>query len=63
MKKLITVSVLIMIFAYITLPAQPGTIELMNAINKVNANVDALSHNFDILQKQIDDVQDRKSVV
>lgn len=57
MKKLITVSVLIMIFACIKLPGQPGTIELMNAINKVNANVDALSHSFDILQKQIDDVQ------
>ena len=57
MKKLITVSVLIMIFACIKLLGQPGTIELMNAINKVNANVDALSYNFDILQKQIDDVQ------
>ena len=37
--------------------AQPGTIELMESINKVNANFDDLSHRFDVLEKKIDDVQ------
>jgi dipeptidyl aminopeptidase/acylaminoacyl peptidase len=50
-------SVLILIYAYPKLSGQPGTIELMNAINKVNTNIDDLSHRFDILQKEIDDVQ------
>jgi len=38
------------------LNAQPGNIELMNAISKTNANFEALSHQFDILTKKIDDV-------
>jgi dipeptidyl aminopeptidase/acylaminoacyl peptidase len=57
MKKFITVSVLILIYACPKLSGQPGTIELMNAINKVSTNIDDLSHRFDILQKEIDDVQ------
>jgi dipeptidyl aminopeptidase/acylaminoacyl peptidase len=36
---------------------QPGTIELMNEIKKLNSNLDALDHRFDILEKKIDDVQ------
>lgn len=35
---------------------QPGTIELMNAINKVNSNFEDLSHRFDVIEKKIDDV-------
>ena len=35
---------------------QPGTTELMNAINKLNSNFEEISHNFDIVQKKIDDV-------
>jgi dipeptidyl aminopeptidase/acylaminoacyl peptidase len=35
---------------------QPGTIELMNAINKVNSNFEDLSHRFDVLEKKIDDI-------
>jgi len=57
MKKLVFCTIILLLFSYLSSFSQPGTIELMNAINKVNANVDALSHNFDILQKQIDDVQ------
>jgi dipeptidyl aminopeptidase/acylaminoacyl peptidase len=36
--------------------SQPGTTELMNAVNKVNSNFESLSHRFDILEKKIDDV-------
>ena len=35
---------------------QAGTIELMNAINKVSANFEDLGHRFDVLEKKIDDV-------
>jgi acetyl esterase/lipase len=57
MKKLIIVSVLILAIWFPKLSGQPGTVELMNAINKVNTNIDDLSHRFDVLQKEIDDVQ------
>ena len=36
---------------------QPGTTELMNAINKVNSNFESLDRRFEILEKKIDDVQ------
>ncbi len=38
------------------LTAQPGTVEIMNAIKSLNTNVENLSHEFDILQKKIDDI-------
>jgi len=39
-----------------TLDAQPGNTELMNAINGVNRQFDALDHRLDILEKNIDDI-------
>jgi len=40
----------------ITLDAQPGNTELMNAINGVNRQFDALDHRLDVLEKNIDDI-------
>jgi cell division protein FtsL len=57
MKKLALILTIFMIPGLVNLLAQPGTIELMNAINKINSNFDDLSHRFDLLEKQIDDVQ------
>lgn len=39
-----------------TLDAQPGNTELMNAINGVNRQFDALDHRLDVLEKNIDDI-------
>lgn len=39
-----------------TLTGQPGTTELMDAISKVDSRFQNLSHQFDILEKKIDDV-------
>ena len=39
-----------------TLEAQPGNTELMNAINGVNRQFDALDHRLDVLEKNIDDI-------
>lgn len=36
--------------------SQPGTTELMNAINSISSDIESLSHRFDILEKKIDDV-------
>ena len=36
---------------------QPGTMELMDAIKKVNVNVEELSHRFDVIEKKVDDIQ------
>jgi dipeptidyl aminopeptidase/acylaminoacyl peptidase len=47
----------ILAFASVPSYSQPGTVELMDAINKVNGNFEDLSHRFDILEKKIDDVQ------
>ena len=38
------------------LQAQPGNTELMNAINEVNRNFDALDHRLDVIEKNIDDL-------
>jgi len=57
MKRLITLSVLLLIFCFARLLAQPGTVELMEAIKKVNTDIDNLNHRFDVLEKKIDDVQ------
>ncbi|MCU0455198.1 MAG: prolyl oligopeptidase family serine peptidase [Bacteroidales bacterium] len=54
MKKiLITLS---MVLAGMQIEGQPGTVELMNAINKANAAFEALDHRLDVLEKKIDDV-------
>jgi dipeptidyl aminopeptidase/acylaminoacyl peptidase len=36
--------------------SQPGTTEIMNAIQDVNRNLDALDHRLDVLEKNIDDL-------
>ncbi|HSL86486.1 MAG TPA: prolyl oligopeptidase family serine peptidase [Bacteroidales bacterium] len=38
------------------LAGQPGTMELMDAVSKVDARFDNLRHQFDILEKKIDDI-------
>lgn len=38
------------------LDAQPGNTELMNAINGVNRQFEALDHRLDVLEKNIDDI-------
>jgi dipeptidyl aminopeptidase/acylaminoacyl peptidase len=40
----------------LTLEAQPGNTELMNAINGVNRQFDALDHRLDVIEKNIDDI-------
>ncbi len=57
MKRLITLAVLLLIFCFAELSAQPGAVELMEAVKKVNADIDNLNHWFDVLEKKIDDVQ------
>ncbi len=39
-----------------SLRAQPGNTELLNAINEVNSNFDALDHRLDVIEKNIDDL-------
>jgi len=46
----------ILAFCFPLLYSQPGNTELMNAINRINSNFDDLSHRFDVIEKQIDDV-------
>jgi len=57
MRKLIFIIPAILLFFAVDLQSQPGTTELMNAINKTNSNFENLSHRFDVLEKKIDDVQ------
>ncbi len=40
----------------LSLMAQPGNTELMNAIRSVDGNFDALDHRLDVLEKKIDDL-------
>jgi len=40
----------------LSLTAQPGNTELMNAIRSVDGNFDALDHRLDVLEKKIDDL-------
>lgn len=47
---------MIILFCYADLNSQPGTVELMNAINETGSGLEQLSHRFDILEKKIDDV-------
>jgi dipeptidyl aminopeptidase/acylaminoacyl peptidase len=55
MKKL-PISIFVLFFFSITGYGQPGTVELMNAINKANSGFEALDHRLDVLEKEIDDV-------
>src|SRR4030066_2131119 len=59
MGKLILKFLVIPVFLILSdfsLPAQPGNIELMNAINKVGSRFENLNHRLDVLEKKIDDV-------
>ncbi len=47
---------MVLITGFTLLPGQPGTVELMNAIESANANFRALNHRLDVLEKKIDDV-------
>ena len=59
MKKLIlNLTLIIVLFALSTVfsSGQPGTAELMNAINKIDSGFEDMNHRFDILEKKVDDV-------
>jgi len=59
MKKIILNLVLFNILFVISTyhsTGQPGTTELMNAINKVGSNFEDLNHRIDVMEKKIDDV-------
>ena len=55
MKKTVLFAVVLLIAGSIS-TGQPGTTELMNAIKGINSQIENLSHEFDILQKKIDDI-------
>lgn len=55
MKKLYFL-ILISVAFLLKTSGQPGTTELMNAINRINSNFERLSHQFDILEKKTDDI-------
>ena len=55
MKKPVAL-ILFTVIAITVTYSQPGTSELMNAIKSMNSRIESLSHEFDILQKKIDDV-------
>ena len=57
MKKSIPVSVLVLMISSVMLSGQPGTIELMDAIKRISADLESMGHRFDVLEKKIDDVQ------
>lgn len=52
----ITLTVLILAILPLTLPAQPGNTELMNAISQVENRFTALDHRLDVIEKNIDDL-------
>jgi cell division protein FtsL len=57
MKKKSLISLTILLLSFDCITAQPGTMEIMQALEKVNSEFTSLSHRFDILEKKIDDVQ------
>ena len=56
MKKNLTLTLICLIVNILTVSGQPGTIELMDAVRRLNANVESLSHEFDLLGKKVDDI-------
>jgi len=56
MKKKVLITLLVS-GLFLASYSQPGTVELMEAVKRVNADIDNLSHRFDVLEKKIDDVQ------
>lgn len=49
-------AIVALVVSHLTLDAQPGNTELMNAINSVSRRFDALDHRLDVLEKNIDDI-------
>ncbi|MCU0377987.1 MAG: prolyl oligopeptidase family serine peptidase [Bacteroidales bacterium] len=49
-------AIIALVASLFTLDAQPGNTELMNAINSVSRQFDALDHRLDVLEKNIDDI-------
>ncbi len=56
MNRYISFVLTVLIFS-VSSSAQPGTTELMNAFKEMNSKFEDLGHQFDILEKKIDDVQ------
>jgi dipeptidyl aminopeptidase/acylaminoacyl peptidase len=48
--------VMVLISLHLMTAAQPGTSELMDAINRVDSRFSALDHRLDMLEKNIDDI-------
>jgi dipeptidyl aminopeptidase/acylaminoacyl peptidase len=55
MKKILLM-LFLLVQGFSILKSQPGTIELMNALSNLDRKVDAMKHQFDVIQKKIDDV-------
>lgn len=49
-------TIIALVASLLTLDAQPGNTELMNAITSVSRQFDALDHRLDVLEKNIDDI-------
>jgi dipeptidyl aminopeptidase/acylaminoacyl peptidase len=56
MKRILLLPIAGLLLLSFTATGQPGTIEIMNAITKLNSNVESLSHDFDVLGKKADDI-------
>ncbi len=52
----IIVAPLVLLMLHLSVAAQPGNTELMNAIQALNNRFGELTHRFDVLEKSIDDV-------
>lgn len=57
MKKNILCLFTAIFLSIISAYSQPGTAELMNAIQKMNSSFEDIEHRFDVIEKKIDDVQ------
>jgi dipeptidyl aminopeptidase/acylaminoacyl peptidase len=56
MKKKVLSVVITLIISPLILNSQPGIMELMNAINRLNSQFESLQHDFDMVLKKVDDV-------
>jgi dipeptidyl aminopeptidase/acylaminoacyl peptidase len=56
MEKFTIIAALFLLTVVSRLGGQPGNIELLNAINRVEKKIEALDHSFDILEKKTDDI-------
>jgi dipeptidyl aminopeptidase/acylaminoacyl peptidase len=59
MKRLLTkiqVVIIVSLLLHLTVAAQPGNTEIMNAIKEVDGRFTALEHRLDMLEKSVDDI-------